>query len=308
MHGDKETIEQLSTIQDFMDWGARKLGSADLFYGHGTDNALDEATYLILHTLNLSHDLAPEDLQADLPENDKQAILQVLEQRIIEQKPAAYLTNEAWFSGLSFYVDERVLIPRSPIAELIEERFSPWVKEGRVNRILDLCTGSGCIAIASAYAFPEAVVDAVDLSDDALQVARINIERHEMNDRVFPVKSDLFSNLSGQTYDIIVSNPPYVSKQEMEQLPREYMHEPAFGLESGKEGLDATITILRQSAAFLEPNGILVVEVGNSEDALVERFPEIPFMWLEFERGGHGVFLLTAEQLNEYGGMLASGN
>ena len=301
MHGDKETIEQLSTIQDFMDWGARKLGSADLFYGHGTDNALDEATYLILHTLNLSYDLAPEDLQADLPENDKQAILQVLEQRIIEQKPAAYLTNEAWFSGLSFYVDERVLIPRSPIAELIEERFSPWVKEGRVNRILDLCTGSGCIAIASAYAFPEAVVDAVDLSDDALQVARINIERHEMNDRVFPVKSDLFSNLSGQTYNIIVSNPPYVSKQEMEQLPREYMHEPAFGLESGEKGLDATITILRQSADFLNPNGILVVEVGNSEGALVERFPEVPFMWLEFEQGGHGVFLLTVEQLNEYG-------
>lgn len=301
MCSNKETIAQLSTVQDFIDWGARKLSDAGLFYGHGTENAMDEAAYLILHTLNLPYDLAPEELQAELPVNDKQAILQVLDRRITEQKPAAYLTHEALFLGLSFYVDERVLIPRSPIAELIEERFSPWVKESRVNRILDLCTGSGCIAIAAAYAFPEAIVDAADLSDDALQVAHINIERHKMNDRVLPVKSDLFTGLSGRKYDIIVSNPPYVSKQEMEQLPKEYTHEPAFGLESGEKGLDATITILKQSVDFLNPNGILVVEVGNSEDALVERFPEIPFMWLEFERGGHGVFLLTAEQLNEYG-------
>ena len=301
MCDDKKTIAQLSTIQDFIDWGARKLGDASLFYGHGTENALDEAAYLILNALNLPYDLAPEALQAELSANNREAILHVLDRRITEQKPAAYLTNEALFSGLSFYVDERVLIPRSPIAELIEERFSPWINESRVNRILDLCTGSGCIAIASAYAFPDAVVDAVDLSDDALQVARINIERHKMNDRVLPVKSDLFTGLSGRKYDIIVSNPPYVSKQEMEQLPREYMHEPAFGLESGEKGLDATITILRQSADFLNPNGILVVEVGNSEGALVERFPEVPFMWLEFEQGGHGVFLLTVEQLNEYG-------
>ena len=301
MCDDKKTIAQLSTIQDFIDWGARKLGDASLFYGHGTENALDEAAYLILNALNLPYDLAPEALQVELPLNTREAILHVLDRRITEQKPAAYLTNEALFSGLSFYVDERVLIPRSPIAELIEERFSPWINESRVNRILDLCTGSGCIAIASAYAFPDTIVDAVDLSDDALQVAHINIERHKMNDRVFPVKSDLFTGLSGRKYDIIVSNPPYVSKQEMEQLPREYMHEPAFGLESGEKGLDATITILRQSADFLNPNGILVVEVGNSEGALVERFPEVPFMWLEFERGGHGVFLLTVEQLNEYG-------
>lgn len=288
---------QLSTIQDFIHWGERKFIDARLFYGHGTDNALDEAAFLILHTLHLPCDLPSERLKDELTEIEKKEVTEILERRIRERRPASYLANEAWFAGLSFYVDERVLVPRSPIAELIEEDFAPWVKKHKVRRILDLCTGSGCIAIASAVAFPDAVIDAVDLSDDALHVARINIERHGLDSRVFALQSDLFSDLDDRKYNIIIANPPYVSKEEMVQLPKEYSYEPEFGLASGEEGLDATLKILEQASDYLLPDGILVVEVGNSEYSLANKFPEIPFIWLEFERGGHGVFLLTAESL-----------
>jgi len=290
--------DELVTLGDFVRWGTSRFREAELYFGHGTDNALDEAFYLVTHALHLPHEIPPYMLQTHLTQDERGNVLALLQRRIETRLPAPYLTHEAWFAGLPFYVDERALIPRSPIAELIEAGFEPWVDAAKVTRILDLCTGGGCIAIASARAFPFAQVDATDLSTDALAVAEKNVQNYQVGDQLTLYQGDLFAGLEGQRYDIIVSNPPYVDAEDMAALPDEYRHEPEQALASGQDGLDITRRILHQAAGFLNPEGVLIVEVGNSAAALVEAYPELPFVWLEFERGGTHVFLLTAEQLN----------
>lgn len=293
-----DVLPYLHTLRDFIRWGASQMNAAELHFGHGTDNAIDEAAALTLHALHLPPDLSAEYLQAGLTPPEQQAVMHLLQQRIVQRKPAAYLTQRAWFMGLPFFVDERVLVPRSPLAELIERHFAPWLSDSRqVESILDLGTGSGCIGIACAYSFPDARVDLVDISADALEVARRNVADHGLEDQVEVIQSDLFSALKGRLYDLIISNPPYVGLTELDQLPTEYHHEPRLGLLAGEEGLDVVVEILRQAAQFLNRDGLLIVEVGNAQYALCEALPDAPFTWLEFERGGQGVFLLNAAQL-----------
>lgn len=301
-----EVLSSLTTLRDYIRWGASRFAEAHINFGHGTATALDEAAALVLHTLHLPYNLSEFYCQSALTPEERQAIVAIFEKRIRERLPAAYLTHEAIFAGLSFYVDERVLVPRSPIAELIEQRFSPWVEEEQVARILDLCTGSACIAIACAYAFPGALVDAVDVSADALAVAEINVDKHQLNDEVMLYRSDLFDNLPDGQYDVIISNPPYVCLEEWKQLPAEFHAEPEIGFVAGTTGLDIVLRILVEAKDYLTPQGILVVEVGSSAETLQQAFPAVPFYWLTFERGGDGVFLLTAEQVNDYHEQFAS--
>lgn len=294
---------ELLTIKDFIRWGASRFAEAELSFSHGMASPFDEAAYLVLHTLHLPVDTPDLYFDSRLTNRERGTVADIIRQRVETRKPAAYLTQEGWFCGLPFYVDERVLIPRSPIAEYIEKQFAPWVESYEVHNILDLCTGSGCIGIACAYAFPHARVDLSDISTDALKVAQINIEHHNLGGQAEAIQSDLFNNLQGRQYDIIVSNPPYVDANDMAALTPEFLHEPsALALASGPDGLEHTRRILREAAEHLTENGILVVEVGNSQYALQEAYPDVLFHWLEFERGGDGVFLLTADQVRELAG------
>jgi ribosomal protein L3 glutamine methyltransferase len=290
-----------ATVRELIQAGAEAFEKAGLWFGHGSDNAFDEAAELVFFATGLRHEDAHKVYERTLDSEEQSRIRALFERRIRERIPAAYLTHRMWFAGHEFYVDERVLVPRSPIAELIQARFEPWIESTRIERVLDIGTGSGCIAIAAALALPDARVDAADISQDALTVTALNIERHQLRSRVRAIHSDLFDALSGERYDVIVSNPPYVGDEELASLPREYSLEPRLGLHGGRDGLEIVRRILRDAPAHLTEHGILIVEVGNSEDALVQAYPYAPFTWLEFEHGGGGVFVLTAEQLKGTG-------
>ncbi|MDX1345800.1 MAG: 50S ribosomal protein L3 N(5)-glutamine methyltransferase [Sedimenticolaceae bacterium] len=290
--------DSLVTLRDMVRWGASEFGRHGLVFGHGTDNALDEALQLVLHACHLDYTLPGEYLDCRVTESEKRAIQSLFEERISSRVPAPYLTGKAWFAGLEFEITRDVLVPRSPIGELILNHFDPWIEYDRVGRILDLCTGSGCIGIASAAQFPDAEVDLVDISREALQVARRNVEKHHLEEQVSIIESDLFDEVPrDRRYDLILSNPPYVSREEYNSLPGEYLHEPRIGLEAGEDGMEIVARILARAGSYLAPGGIMIVEVGASAEFLLERFPGYPFMWLDFEHGGDGVFLLTREQL-----------
>lgn len=296
-----EVPAELDTVCDYVRWAASRFREAGLVFGHGTASALDEAAALVLHTLHLPVDLPALYFGARLTRGEREAVVERVRRRIHERLPLPYLTHEAWFAGLPFYVDQRVLVPRSPIAELIEAQFAPWLDAERVTEVIDLGTGSGCIAIGCAYAFPQARVIAADISPAALEVAQINIQRHHVEDRVETLVSDLFAAVPrDRRFDLIVSNPPYVDRRDMEQLAPEFRHEPVLGLAAGEDGLDIVRRILAEAGNWLKDEGIVVVEVGNSAPALEAAYPHVPFLWLEFERGGDGVFLLTAEQVREF--------
>jgi len=292
--------EGLQTIQDFIRWGASRFNAEGLFFGHGTDNALDEAAQLVLHALHLSQDLPAIYRECRLTFLEREAVCELLDRRVSERKPAAYLTNRAWFAGLEFYVNENVIVPRSPLAELVEAGFDPWVEPEGIRRILDLCAGSGCIGIASAVYLPEAEVDLAEVSPAALEVASRNLELHNLKGRVRVLESDLFGGIGDRRFDLIVSNPPYVSTAELATLPEEYRREPELGLAGGETGLSLVLRILCDALTYLDEGGVLVVEVGNTAADLERRFPDLPFLWLDFERGGEGVFLMKREQLAEF--------
>mgnify|MGYP000983557752 FL=1 len=294
-----KVAHELHSIQDFLRWTYSVFNRADIYYGQGYDNAWDESLQLVLGGLQLPLDLPTELFQSRLTPSEKETLVQLVLARIQQRVPVAYLTNSAWFCGHEFYVDERTIIPRSPISALIQDRFEGLL-DAVPQRILDLCTGSGCIAIACAYAFPEAEVDAVDLSFDALNVAEINIERHQLAHRVFPIQSDLFANIAGQKYDLIVTNPPYVDEEDLAEMPEEFHFEPEPALGSGMDGLDITKQILKLAPNYLTENGLLVCEVGNSMVSLIEQYPEVPFEWVELKNGGLGVFALRYKELVKY--------
>lgn len=289
---------ELKTLRDLLRFAVSRFEEAGLFFGHGSDNAWDEAVYLVLHTLHLPIDNLTPFIDARLTSDERAAVLAVIERRIKARLPAAYLTHEAWLGDFRFYVDERVIVPRSHIAELLREQLNPWVSDPwAIGRVLDLCTGSGCLAILAAHAFPEAVVDAVDISSDALAVAQRNVADYGLEDRLNLIESDAFAGIAGRKYDVIISNPPYVNAESMDALPHEYRQEPELALASGEDGLDFTRIILSRAAEHLNPGGVLVVEIGHNRDALEAAFPDTPFTWLDTEAGDRYVFMLRREEL-----------
>ncbi|MBU2115284.1 MAG: 50S ribosomal protein L3 N(5)-glutamine methyltransferase [Gammaproteobacteria bacterium] len=292
-----DAVAELVTVHDWLRFAVSKLNQADVYLGHGTDNPWDEAASLLAFVLHMPPFTDEKLYVTRLTRAEREHYISLLQQRIEQRIPSAYLTQQAYFAGLTFYVDERVLVPRSPIAELISEKFIRQLHGKTPQHILDLCTGSGCIAIACAYAFDEAQVDAVDISPDALEVAQLNIEHHGLEHRVFPILSDGYTALTGMQYDLIVTNPPYVDADDMADLPDEYRHEPELGLASGIDGLALTRRILRDAAAHLTDDGVLVCEVGNSMVQLQQDFPDVGFDWLEFSHGGLGVFAITKTEL-----------
>ncbi|XOV77377.1 MAG: 50S ribosomal protein L3 N(5)-glutamine methyltransferase [Aestuariibacter sp.] len=295
----EDAQQELSTVLDMARWSFTQFNRADVYLGHGTDNGWDEALSLLAHVLHLPQPLHQDFFKARTTRQERLAILEFVQRRIDERLPLAYLTNEAWFCGLPFYVDERVLIPRSPFSELIDNRFENYLESAPQN-ILDMCTGSACIAIAAAHAFPGAHVDAVDISNEALQVADINIQEHQLAERVFPIESNLFEQLEGQHYDLIICNPPYVDAEDMDDLPEEFHHEPRLGLAAGQDGLDLIPAILRGANKHLNEGGWLFIEVGNSQVHMLSRFPELPIVWVNLHKGGHGILAINKQQLSEY--------
>jgi len=287
----------MQTAENWLEFCAGEMEHAGLFFGHGTDNAYDEAAWMLLHVLGKPLDGSFTQWDVVLTETQQAALKFLLARRINERCPLAYLTGEARFCGLNFIVTPQVLIPRSPLAELIPEQFSPWLDLNEGGRILDMCTGGGCIAIAMAVFMPECTIDAVDISDEALAIATQNIERHKVGERVRLVRSDLFAALGSTAYDLIVSNPPYVSTAVFERLPAEYRAEPSAGLVCGEDGLDIVLKILDSAAGYLTQKGVLIVEVGESAETLLEILPRVPFLWLDFNAGGDGIFLLGYDQL-----------
>ena len=291
-------IDELFTIRDWVRFAVSRFEASDIFFGHGTDNAYDEAVWLIMSSLHLPHDTLNNFLDARLTIAERLQLAEFIDQRIELHKPTAYLVKEAWLQGFKFYVDERVIVPRSFIAELLSEDLSPWIEYPEmVESVADICTGSGCLGILLAHSFPNAAVDVVDISQDAIDVANINIQNYGVQEQVTAINSDMFSALNGSKYDLIISNPPYVDSPSMANLPAEYRNEPQLALGSGDAGLDHTHTILREAANYLNDDGLLVVEIGHNRDALLEAYPDLPFTWLEVSSGNEFVFLLSKSQL-----------
>ncbi|MFA6972151.1 MAG: 50S ribosomal protein L3 N(5)-glutamine methyltransferase [Gallionella sp.] len=290
--------QNLSTVRDYLRFAVSRFYQAKLFFGHGSSDAYDEAVYLILHTLHLPVDTLAPFLDAHLTPPECAEVLSVIQRRVEQRIPAAYLTHEAFLGEYSFYVDERVIVPRSFIAELLRSQLSPWITDPEaISSVLDLCTGSGCLAILASDAFPNAHVDAVDLSPDALAVAARNVADYELDTRITLIESDLLANLAGRKYDLIISNPPYVDAESVAALPQEYLHEPKLSLGSGQDGLDATRAILKHAADHLSDNGILIVEIGHNRDVLEAAYPKLPFTWLDVTAGDQFVFMLHRNDL-----------
>ncbi|MDP3539106.1 MAG: 50S ribosomal protein L3 N(5)-glutamine methyltransferase [Azonexus sp.] len=295
---DNAARSELHTVRDYLRYAVSRFNGADLFFGHGSDNAWDEAVYLTLHTLHLPLDRLEPFLDARLLPHERESLLDIYRRRCEERLPAAYLTHEAWLGEHRFYVDERVIVPRSFIAELLQEQLAPWIEDPwAIESALDLCTGSGCLAILTALAFPNAEVAAVDLSKDAISVAERNVADYHLHDRVSLIQSDAFANLQGKRFDLIISNPPYVDAESVATLPPEYLHEPEMALGSGDDGLDFTRIILREAKKHLTPQGLLIVEIGHNREVLEAAYPTLPFTWLDTTAGDEFVFLLHATDL-----------